>query len=181
MTDRKLKYFWAKVDKESTECWLWTASTFREGYGKFQVGTNRDTNRIDYAHRISWRLANGCEIPAGLHVLHTCDNPLCVNPNHLYLGDAKQNATDRVRRARQRGFTGGRVDRWTPPDHQRAATHCNKGHLMDRENTYVSPTGFRRCRACHRDLESARYERSRKGKRRNNTLTTNDKRRWRQP
>ncbi|MCC6591604.1 MAG: HNH endonuclease [Bryobacterales bacterium] len=85
--------FWSKVFK-SDKCWLWTAGVINGGYGQIWVnGRNR------YAHRLSFEIANG-PIPDGLDVLHACDTPACVNPAHLYLGDDKRNAADRVARGR---------------------------------------------------------------------------------
>ena len=79
--------FWAKVIK-SQECWLWKAARSPRGYGIFYDG-----NRLVYAHRVSWSLANG-EIPQGMNVLHRCDTPECVNPKHLFLGTQSDNLLD---------------------------------------------------------------------------------------
>lgn len=75
-------------------CWLWTAAVVSR-YGMFRIG---EKNRR--AHRASWELLRG-PIPAGLCVLHHCDNPLCVNPDHLFLGTAIDNVRDRDRKGRQ--------------------------------------------------------------------------------
>lgn len=64
------------------------------------LGSSQHQHAIK-AHRVSWELHNG-PIPDGLWVLHHCDNPSCVRPDHLYLGDAADNARDRARRARGR-------------------------------------------------------------------------------
>jgi hypothetical protein len=79
--------FWSHVDK-SGECWLWTSVTDHAGYGIF--GGSRAPMRA--AHRISWTLANGN--PGKSHVLHHCDNPPCVRPEHLFLGDDAANHDD---------------------------------------------------------------------------------------
>jgi hypothetical protein len=86
--------FWAKVDT-SGDCWIWTASKDRKGYGQMLV--NCKPHR---AHRLSWILHNG-EIPEGGHCLHHCDNPACVNPEHLYIGSHSDNMQDMVRRGRR--------------------------------------------------------------------------------
>lgn len=83
--------FWAKVNK-TPSCWLWTAATLR-GYG--QISLNR---KPAYAHRLSWEMAYG-PIPEGVEVLHKCDVPLCVRPDHLFLGSQQDNLAD----ARQKG------------------------------------------------------------------------------
>jgi len=86
--------FWSKVDK-SSDCWEWTASRLPAGYGRFSV--NR---KIITAHRAAYLLSCGA-IPNGLHVLHKCDNPPCVNPDHLFLGTAKDNMRDKAAKGRQ--------------------------------------------------------------------------------
>lgn len=84
--------FWDKVDKSGGEnaCWNWTAAKLPHGYGKLQSMLS---------HRASWKIHFG-EIPSGLLVCHKCDNPSCVNPNHLFLGTHKQNTQDMVKKGR---------------------------------------------------------------------------------
>lgn len=85
MTRPRWDRFWEKVCK-SGDCWTWTASVLKaDGYGQFGKG--------ERAHRVSWELMHG-PIPDGMHVLHTCDNRLCVRPGHLYLGTHQQNMID---------------------------------------------------------------------------------------
>lgn len=86
--------FWEKVKKTST-CWLWKASVNTQGYGQIMID-----KKPRGSHRVSWELAHG-SIPNNLWVLHKCDNPPCVNPDHLYLGTAKDNADDMISRNRQ--------------------------------------------------------------------------------
>ena len=86
--------FWEKVDKKSKdECWLWTASCVNSGYGQIADGFNG----MITAHRLSWILHYG-EIPKERFILHKCDNKICVNPNHLYLGTPSDNMYDRAKR-----------------------------------------------------------------------------------
>lgn len=72
----------------SSGCIVWTATRDRCGYGRIRVG-----NGHEGAHRVAWVLEHG-EIPGGLHVLHRCDNPPCVNVAHLYLGTHSDNMRD---------------------------------------------------------------------------------------
>lgn len=80
----------------ATGCWEWMASCAGKGYGQMKIP---GTRRQDYAHRISYRIHVG-EIPKGKSVLHRCDNPKCVNPAHLFLGTAKDNAQDMKKKGR---------------------------------------------------------------------------------
>jgi len=77
-------------------CWLWNGALSGAGYG--QMGVN---GKIEYAHRISYIIHNG-EIPSGMVVRHTCDNPACANPHHLIIGTMKDNCDDMFRRGRNR-------------------------------------------------------------------------------
>lgn len=78
------------------ECWPWTGSQNGRGYGRLNF-----EGYYDQAHRASWRIHRG-EIPAGKNVLHTCDNTLCVNPNHLFLGNQQDNVDDCIAKGRFR-------------------------------------------------------------------------------
>ena len=93
--------FWLYVDKKEVEdCWNWTGDARPNGYGRISIGTVAEG--CDGAHRVSWKLANKQDIPKGMHIMHKCDNPLCVNPNHLELGTAKQNTQDMIRKGSKR-------------------------------------------------------------------------------
>lgn len=87
--------FFAKVIKTKT-CWLWTGRCIRSVYGHMRAF---DRTRWQ-AHRLSWFLHFG-KIPASKWVLHDCDNPRCVNPKHLFLGNHAANVADKVAKNRQ--------------------------------------------------------------------------------
>lgn len=90
--------FWPKVERGNPdECWEWTAAKHQFGYG--MLGVN---SKVIYAHRFSWQIHFG-DIPPGMEVCHSCDNPPCVNPNHLFLGTQTDNVYDMQRKGRHRG------------------------------------------------------------------------------
>ncbi len=104
----RIERFWSHVDKgpHPKGCWIWTASvTGSLGYGQFGIG---NANMIR-AHRFAWLLTRG-KIPAGLGVLHECDNPRCVNPDHLWLGTSQQNVKDMDEKRRRRAPKG--ISHW---------------------------------------------------------------------
>lgn len=92
--------FWEKVRKGAeTECWPWLACRDRAGYGHIK----NEHGRVEFAHRVAWRLHNG---PTAFQVLHQCDNPGCMNPAHLFVGTIADNMADKVAKGRQRGPKG---------------------------------------------------------------------------
>lgn len=85
--------FMAKVEQHADGCWVWLGGHTSGGYPRYQCGW------ANYAHRVMWTITNG-PIPDGLDVCHTCDNPGCVRPSHLWAGTAKDNLRDAVRKGR---------------------------------------------------------------------------------
>lgn len=108
--------FWEKVNQDGpkqdhmeTNCWEWTGFRTKDGYGRFRL----EGHSIG-AHRFSFEGEHG-EVPADLCVLHHCDHPPCIRPDHLYLGSKKNNAEDRERRQRGNHARGDRHGTKTHP------------------------------------------------------------------
>lgn len=97
--------FWARVEK-SDGCWEWQGHRNAGGYGIYRY------RQTDKAHRASWMIHNG-EIVDDLHVLHRCDNPPCVRPDHLFLGTHLDNVADRVAKDRSKSEHGEHPEKLT--------------------------------------------------------------------
>ena len=131
--------FWEKV-KKGTCCWEWTACRSALGYGK----TYLDGKYLS-AHRLSYFLAHGKEVPEGMTIDHLCRNPSCVRPDHLEVVSMKENT--------MRGLA--------PTSINAKKYKCNSGHAFDEANTYVDGLGKRHCKAC-RNAAGRRLRRRRK-------------------
>lgn len=98
--------FFRKVDRTAT-CWIWTGNTSRNGYGSIQSGGKGSPTLS--AHRLSYEMHKG-QIPEGCVVMHSCDNPSCVNPDHLSIGTFKENTADMIAKGRKRTIAPKGID-----------------------------------------------------------------------
>lgn len=108
-------------------CWEWNGNRHRQGYGKIQW-----KNKTYPVHRLWAHLVKGFDLNPRIMICHTCDNPPCFNPEHLFEGTASDNVRDSVKKLRQR---------------EAKKTHCPQGHPY-RGSNLVLDQGKRKCRIC---------------------------------
>ena len=133
------------IPEPMSGCWLWIGEQQGLGYGVFRIESGGTRHRVT---RIIWALIHG-EIDDYLFACHKCDNPACVNPDHIFLGTAKDNIDDAVRKGRN--YKGG--SRTYPA---RDKTHCKRGHLLSGHNIYSGPR--RQCKTCQKMNAIARKD-----------------------
>ena len=130
-----LKY----INKKDNQCWEYTRGLTKAGYGRVTINGKRI-----YAHRYSFLFFNGF-IKNDYHVCHSCDNPRCVNPLHLWLGKDKDNLTDMKNKGRSNNG-------W------KTRTHCKYGHELTDENIYRRANKIaRNCIICRKHERRKRY------------------------
>lgn len=151
---------WSDISKNENGCWIWLGRKWSNGYGMIARNGQRTT-----AHRAAFEVAFGPISDATLVVCHKCDVPLCINPEHLFLGTQADNIHDCIRK--------GRAFVHIP------LTHCKHGHKLTPDTVYQSrPKTSRhrwKCKECTR-RENAKYAEYRKAwrERRRNDKKRND-------
>lgn len=140
-TEEASIFFWSRTKKTGTGCWEWAGYRTAAGYGQL---TENGVQK--YAHRTAWEKIKG-PIPDGLFIIHVCDNPPCINPNHLRAATPQENSKDMVSKSRDINQNGGKP-------------FCIMGHAFSETNTYLNKKYKKRsCKKC-----AIRRQRIRRGK-----------------
>ena len=135
MTGQTVIRFFTFVEY-SNDCWEWSGHT-ASGYGRISIG-----GKAHSAHRLSYEYFVEA-IPKNYCVCHHCDNRLCVNPWHLFVGTKGDNYRDMVEKNRH---------------HQLLKTHCPKGHPYSGDNLHLDKRGYRKCRICQNNWKALNDE-----------------------
>ena len=117
-----------------SDCDEWEGWKDQHGYGRLHIAYVDGKRVAMYTHRLVWMQTNG---HTDLFICHHCDNPSCMNPEHLYAGTQADNMADMVKRGRAKNAEMGK-------------THCKRGHEFTPENIYIGTSGSRQCRECRK-------------------------------
>lgn len=117
-----------KTHLNENGCLIWHGHVHLNGYPRVTY-----KGRSWFVHRLNWTIARG-DIPKGMYLCHKCDNPLCINLDHLFAGTPNDNIQDMVKKDRHYRLHEFGV--------------CRRGHEMTDENTYTRPNGYTNCRKC---------------------------------
>lgn len=147
------------IPEPNSGCVLWFGSIDRFGYGQTSIN-----GKVRRATHLALEL-DGRPVPAGMCACHRCDNPGCINADHLFIGSQSDNLAD-MRAKNRHNFSGLRTNQGSPPilsgsqHHYGKRSHCHRGHPFSAENTIVrkstkSGGSFRECKICKQDRRAS--------------------------
>ena len=126
-------------EKKGSDCWLWQGPVRQDGYGIFCHKRKRFR-----AHRLSWHLAAGMDIPEGKQINHKCHQPACVNPSHLYCGSQQDNMNDMINAGRGVWVKGEAHGRANVPDKliREAVSMVKSGFSLRNAAAFIRAKGY---------------------------------------
>lgn len=139
--DKIMIYLINRIKTTDSGCWEFTGTKTHDGYGRFKAWNASKKKYVSHlAHRVSYYIFKE-HFYNEEHVLHRCDNPPCIRPDHLFLGDNKINVADKMAKGRHAG---------------QKQTHCKQGHEFTPDNTVPRSEGGKYCKLC-RDERTKRW------------------------
>lgn len=134
-----------RIVKTESGCWEWIKGVNSKGYG-----VTCYNGKQCKSHRLIYTLIKG-EIPDGLYCCHTCDNRLCCNPEHIFLGTSKDNMLDASNKGRLKGLVKKEKTKRNFPN-------CKYGHLYEETGYFINKAGTKQCKECIRIQSKRRYD-----------------------
>lgn len=141
LPDLKTRFEERYIPEPNSGCWLWMGHVIGKTGNEYPILSFNDKHIK--AHRFSYQQYKG-ELIKGLVIHHKCNNPLCVNPQHLEQITQKENLL----------LGNGKMAK------QKRQTHCIHGHLLEENNLYIKPNGARQCKVCRRQKAKEKYANS---------------------
>lgn len=139
--DKAAKIIDRSVVDNTTGCWNYTGCKSKSGYSRVNYN-----GRCINGQRALWQFLYG-ELPKYTHVLHHCDNRLCVNPAHLFVGTNQDNVSDKIKKGRG-------VNPIATLNKNKS--HCKNGHEYTEDNTWYESNGSRHCKTCNKERQKVR-------------------------